>query len=281
MKIDAHQHYWRIARGDYGWLTPALAPIYRDFGPDDLVPSLRKHGIAATILVQAAPTQAETAYLLDLAAAQPTVAGVVGWTDLAAADAPAQIEALAENPLLVALRPMLHDLPDDRWLLQPALAPSLAAMQSANLIFDALIKPRHIPVIDTVAMRNPGLRIIVDHGAKPDIGARRLDPWKSAMTKLARHSNISVKMSGLVTEARPDWAFGDLVPFVRHLLETFGADRMVWGSDWPVLLLAGDYDRWRATSENLLAHLAASDREAIFGGNAARIYLGKRGRTPC
>jgi L-fucono-1,5-lactonase len=281
MKIDAHQHYWKIGRGDYGWLTPALAPIYRDFSPGDLAPYLNKHGIAATILVQAAPTEAETAYLLDLASVHETIAGVIGWADLADIDAPARIEHLARNPLLVGLRPMLHDLPDDRWLLQPALAAALETMQSAGLVFDALIRPRHISVIDTIAARHPGLRIVVDHGAKPEIAAVRLDPWQTEMTALARHRNVSVKMSGLVTEAKPNWTVADLSPFVRHLLDVFGTDRIAWGSDWPVLLLAGDYDRWWAASQAMLAYLSQPDCAAIFGGNAARTYLETRGRPPC
>lgn len=281
MKIDAHQHYWTIARGDYGWLTPALAPIYRDFGPGDLAPHLTKHGIAATILVQAAPTEAETTYLLKLAAAQDTVAGVVGWTDLAAAHAPARIKELARNPLLVGLRPMLHDLADDQWLLQAALAPALEAMQSVNLVFDALIRPRHVPVINTIATRHPDLRVVVDHGAKPEIAAARLEPWQTEMAALARCRNVSVKMSGLVTEAKPDWTIADLAPFVRHLIGAFGPDRIAWGSDWPVLLISGDYDRWHETSEALLAPLSARDRAAIFGGNAANIYLDTRGKRSC
>jgi len=178
--IDAHQHFWRIDRGDYGWLTPALDAIYRDFLPADLAPIVARRGIDATILVQAAPTAAETRFLLDLAAATPLVAGVVGWASFDAPDAADQIPRLAANPRLVGLRPMVQDEPDDDWLLRPALHAAFDALVAHRLVFDALVLPRHLPRLARVLGRHPELLVVVDHGAKPRIREREIDAWREA-----------------------------------------------------------------------------------------------------
>jgi L-fuconolactonase len=273
--IDAHQHFWRLARGDYGWLTPALAPIHRDFLPADLAPILAGHGIARTIVVQAAPTVAETRFLLDIARAAPFVAGVVGWVDFAARDAPDVIDRLAADPLLVGLRPMVQDIADDDWLAAPALAPAFDAMVTHRLVFDALVLPRHLPRLAKVVTRHPALAVVIDHAAKPSIrdGARGLDPWRGALADLAAAPSVACKLSGLVTEAAPDWNVDTLRPFIAHVLDAFSPSRVLWGSDWPVVVLAGGYDRWRAATLALLADLAAPERAAILGSNAARTYL--------
>jgi len=278
-RIDAHQHVWTLARGDYGWLTPALGPIYRDFGPDDLAPLLARHGIARTILVQAAPTEAETAFMLAVAARTPFVAGVVGWSDFGASDAPARIARLAGNPLLVGLRPMVHDIPDAGWLSQPSLAPAFEALIGANLVFDALLKPQHIAPMLTVLERHPALSVVIDHAAKPDLVTGDLAGWRDGIAALAAHPNAVCKLSGLVTEAAADWTLETLRPVVAHLLATFGPQRLLWGSDWPVVTLRADYSRWFDTSAALLAGVSEPEREAIFGGNARRIYLTHRGRN--
>lgn len=278
MRIDAHQHVWRLARGDYGWLTPALAPLYRDFAPADLAPLLARHRIARTVLVQAAPTVAETRFLLEVAAATPFVAGVVGWADFAAADAPDVITALAADPLLVGLRPMVQDIADDDWLLRADLAPAFAALGAHGLVFDALVLPRHLSRLLVLLDRHPALPVVVDHGAKPFIRDGRLDPWRADMAAVAARPNTVCKLSGLVTEAGAGWTAETLRPYVDHLLSAFGPQRLLWGSDWPVVNLAGGYDRWSAATEALLAGLGETDRAAIRGGNAARIYLATRGR---
>jgi L-fuconolactonase len=277
--IDAHQHFWRLARGDYGWLTPALTPIHRDFLPADLAPILARHGIARTILVQAAPTVAETAFLLALARDTPFVAGVVGWVDFAARDAPDVIARLAADPLLVGLRPMVQDIADDDWLADRALAPAFDAMVAHGLVFDALVLPRHLPRLARVVERHPSLAVVVDHAAKPPIrdGARGLEPWRGALATLARAPQVACKLSGLVTEAAPGWDVDALRPFVAQVLEAFSPSRVLWGSDWPVVELAGGYDRWRAATATLVAGLAAPDRAALLGGNAARTYLARSG----
>ncbi|HEY3889493.1 MAG TPA: amidohydrolase family protein [Caulobacteraceae bacterium] len=272
MRIDAHQHFWRLARGDYGWLTAALAPIYRDHEPADLEPLLKAAGIDRTVLVQAAPTDAETDFLLRLAEATPFVAGVVGWVDFESPGAAHRIAALAARPKLVGLRPMIQDLADDRWMLSDAIEPALAATADEGLTFDALIKPRHLPILIEFAARHPALDIVIDHAAKPDIAAGELADWARDIRKLAAQTRLVCKLSGLVTEAAPGWSVGTLRPYVDVLVEAFGADRLMWGSDWPVLNLNGGYAAWLAAAETLLGELSDAECEAIFGGTAGVFY---------
>lgn len=278
MRIDAHQHFWSLARGDYGWLTPALGPIYRDFGPADLAPLLAAHGIERTILVQAAPTEAETAYLLDIAAKTPFAAGVVGWTDFDRPDAVEHIAALGSDPLLVGLRPMVQDIADDNWLARPELAPAFEAMTAKGLVFDALLKPRHIAPMLTVLERHPELACVIDHGAKPDLVNGDLAAWRDGMSALAKHPGLTCKLSGLVTEAGSDWTLETIRPVVEHLLSTFGPERLIFGSDWPVVTLRASYGQWLEATETLLAGLSEAQRSAVFGGNAQKLYLSQRGR---
>jgi len=278
MRIDAHQHFWQTARGDYGWLTPAIGPLWRDFMPADLAPLLADARIDRTILVQAAPTEAEAAFLLDLAHRTPFVAGVVGWTDFASPDAPERIAALAADPLLVGLRPMVQDIADDTWLARIDLRPAFEAMLAHDLVFDALVLPRHLVPLLRVLDRHPDLAVVVDHAAKPDIRAGRYDRWRADLAAVAAHPRTFVKLSGLATEAGPGWRAEDLLPVARQVLESFGPRRTIFGSDWPVLTLAGDYAGWLAAAEELCGNLGASDRDAVFGGNAARVYLRNRGR---
>jgi len=279
MRIDAHQHFWSLARGDYGWLTPALGDIHRDFGPADLEPLLARHGITGTILVQAAPTEAETRFLLGLAAGTPFVAGVVGWLDFGAPDIAARIAAASADPLLVGLRPMVQDIPDDDWLARPELAPVFAAMAEHRLVFDALLLPRHIAPMLTVLERHPDLAAVIDHGAKPNLVSGDISAWRDGMTALAAHPQLCCKLSGLVTEAAPDWTLATLRPVVDHLLAVFGPERLIWGSDWPVVTLRATYTQWLDTAEALLTDLPEAERAAVFCGNAQRLYLTHRGRS--
>jgi L-fuconolactonase len=272
MRIDAHQHFWRLSRGDYGWLTSELAAIHRDHGPADLQPLLKTARIDRTVLVQAAPTDAETDFLLRLAETTSFVAGVVGWVDFEAPDAPHRIAALAAREKLVGLRPMIQDIADDRWMLDEAIEPAIEAMADEGLTFDALIKPRHIPILGEFAARYPALDMVIDHAAKPDIAAGGFDDWARDIRRLAAGTRLVCKLSGLVTEAAPGWSAQTLRPYVDVLVEAFGADRLMWGSDWPVLNLNGDYAAWMAVAEQLLAGLSETEREAVFGGTASVFY---------
>ncbi|WP_299648753.1 amidohydrolase family protein [uncultured Jannaschia sp.] len=259
MIVDAHQHFWRLDRGDYGWLTPEAGPIYRDFGPGDLRPLMGANGVGGTILVQAAPSTAETAFLLDIAGREAFVRGVVGWVDFEGPDAPAEIARFAADPKLVGLRPMIQDIADDDWMLRPDLAPAFAAMVAQDLTFDALVFPCHLGRLETLIARHPDLRVVIDHGAKPRIAEGAFDEWAGDMTRLARETPAFCKLSGLVTEAGEEWTPGDLAPYVAHLIEIFGPDRLLWGSDWPVATLACDYGTWLAIARDLVGDADAWD----------------------
>jgi L-fuconolactonase len=273
MRIDAHQHFWRLDRGDYGWLTEKDHPkIARDFLPPDLEPLLKAAQINRTVLVQAAPTEDETEFLLEMAAASGFVLGVVGWVDFEAPDAAARIARLAARPKLVGLRPMIQDHPDEEWMLRAGLAPSIEAMQRAALRFDALVQPRHLPALTEFLDRYPDLPVVIDHAAKPAIARGEIELWTAYMRHIAANSTACCKLSGLATEAGTDWSATKLKPYVDVLLESFGPKRLMWGSDWPVLLEAGRYAGWLAVAEELTQHLAQVDRDAIFGGTAADFY---------
>ena len=273
LRIDAHHHVWSLARGDYDWLTPRLAPIYRDFTLDDLRPELRAARIDATVLVQAAPTVAETEYLLGVARSSGgVVRGVVGWVDLGATNAIATLERLARDSLLKSIRPMLHDLPDADWILRPAVTAALRALPELGLRFDALVRPRELSAVLQLLDRMPQLAVVIDHGAKPDIAARAWQPWADLIETAATHPHVCCKLSGLATEAESGWTPDSLRRHVEHLIACFGPRRLLWGSDWPVVNLAGGYRQWLAATETLLAPLTAAERAAILGENARRFY---------
>ncbi|APG82827.1 amidohydrolase 2 [Sinorhizobium americanum CCGM7] len=270
--IDAHQHYWTLGLGHNDWPGPDLEPIFRDFGPDDLKPHLSAAGITRTVLVQAAPNVAETEFLLEIAAREETVAAVVGWVDILAADARLALLRLKTHPKLKGIRPMLQSIEEAAWILRPEAIDTLEMLPRLDLRFDALVQPRHLPVIAALADRLPDLAIVVDHGAKPFIAEGRLEPWATDMAALARRQNVHVKLSGLVTEAGGGWSVERLRPYAAHLLDVFGAERVMFGSDWPVVLLDADYAGWFSAAQALTAHCTEAERQAIFLGTAARFY---------
>lgn len=272
--IDAHQHFWRLDRGDYAWPNDSVAPIFRDFAPGDLAPLLAQAGVTQTVLVQANDTLAETDFLLDLAERTDFVAAVVGWVDLAAPDARAVIDRLRQHPKLKGLRPMLQNIAETDWILRPEVQPALAHMQATGLRFDALIQPRHLRPLLVLARDYPGLPIVIDHIAKPGMGqGRQPDPdWQAGIEALAACPNVWCKLSGMVTEIGPNWQTRDLLPFAQVVLWAFGAERVIWGSDWPVLNLASDYSTWVQTAKALTAPLSAAEVSDIFEGNARAFY---------
>ena len=254
-RIDAHHHVWALARGDYGWLTPALAPIHRDFTLDDLKPLRTAAGVAATVLVQAAPTVAETEFLLATARASGgVVRGVVGWVDLAAADAIPVLKRLARDPLLKSVRPMLQDLADPGVAAarrRRARARRAAAAQPALRRAGPAARAARAARRCWSSSRN--LRSSSNHGGKPAIARGEFDAWADAIAAVAAHPRVRCKLSGLVTEASPAWTIDELARYVDHLLACFGPQRLMWGSDWPVVELAGGYLRWNAATMALLA----------------------------
>jgi len=272
MTIDAHFHCWQLARGDYGWLTPALAPIYRDVSVADWQRESAPRGVTGGVLVQAAPTEAETHFLLEQAGVHPAVLGVVGWVDLLAVDAPERIRAMAKHSKLKGLRPMLQDIADPQWILQPALAPALQTMAECGLVFDALVKSAHLPYIRVLARRHPHLRMVIDHAAKPGIAQGEWQPWADALAGIAADTGAMCKLSGLLTEAGPVPRPGAVRRWANHVLDCFGPKRVVWGSDWPVLQLAASYTQWSGETQAILEGLGAKERDGVMGANAHRLY---------
>jgi len=271
MIVDAHQHFWNPARGDYGWLTPDL-PIHRVYGPDDLAPLMKAAGVDASIIVQAAPTAVETDYMLGIARRTPSVLGVVGWIDLAAADAAAQVRARAADPLFLGVRPMLQDIAQPDWILRPELDSGLRAIAEAGLVFDALVLSHQLDVAVELASRHANLSIVLDHGAKPKLGdGAAMVAWRADMARLAAKPNVVCKLSGLLTELPKGADVANVKQSADALFDLFGSQRLLWGSDWPVLTLAGDYQGWAAQARDLIAANGA-DETAVMGGNALRIY---------
>ncbi len=266
--IDAHQHFWTVGAPWHCWPGPELPSLYQDFLPPDIAPLLDAEEVIGTVLVQSQPSSADTDWMLDIASVQPRILGVVGWIDLVDPDAPARIAALARRAKLKGLRPMLQDLPAD-WVEQPAAAPALTAIAEHGLVLDALIRPAHLRSIEAIARRYPALSIVVDHIAKPDIAGDVRQPWASDLSCLAALPQVSCKLSGLVTEAATCCDARDLQFYVETAVSLFGPDRLLWGSDWPVVLLRTSYADWLDTARTLLP---PQDRHAILYENAIRIY---------
>lgn len=266
--IDAHQHFWQLAERQGQWPPAELAAIYRDFSPEDLQPLLQASGVEGTVLVQTMESEADTAYMLDLAGKYAFIRGVVGWTDMKAADAAARIARLARHPKLKGLRPMLQDIADDNWIANPALDPAVNAMIDHGLTFDALVLPRHLKPLLSFAQKHPGLAILIDHGAKPLIAKGTYSEWRRDMAALAALPNLHCKLSGLLTEAG-DQKPQAIRPYAETILDLFGPARVIWGSDWPVLRLAGDYAAWLAQCLDIVP---AEHHGAVFGQNAIHFY---------
>jgi L-fuconolactonase len=276
MIVDAHQHFWDPARGDYGWLKPDN-PIHRVFGTADLRPLLVTTGIDATILVQAAPTVAETDTMLEIARDAKFILGVVGWIDLLAPDAADEVRRRAADPLFLGVRPMLQDIEQSDWILQPALTPALNAIAAEGLVFDALILSHQMTVITELATRHPQMSIVLDHAAKPKLGqADAMAAWARDMQALAACPNVTCKVSGLLTELPPGGELDDVSRAVGVLFDLFGPQRLIWGSDWPVLTLAGDYQSWFDLARESIAAKEPSAVRAVMGQNAVRIYRPSR-----
>lgn len=273
MLIDAHQHLWQIGRNGHEWPTPDLGVICRDFVPDDLTAACEGLDITGTVLVQSQPSDADTDWMLAVAATTPLIRGVVGWTDLAAPNAPKRIAHLARQAKFKGLRPMLQGLPQDDWILRDELRPALEAMIAQGLTFDALVYTRHLPFIDRLARRYPDLRLVIDHGAKPPLGdPDEMKRWREEMAAVAQNLNVTCKLSGLLTEMADDQSEDILVPCADHLLAIFGADRLMWGSDWPVVLLKDSYRHWHDWTLRWLDGKPKTAQTAILGETARRFY---------
>jgi L-fuconolactonase len=275
--VDAHHHFWTPSRYDYYWMAgPELDPIRRPFTPDDLRPLLAAAGVDYTVLVQTVPSVAETREFMAIAAAVPFVAGVVGWVDLTdpgVADTLAELQAQPDGETLVGIRHMVHDEADAEWLLRPDVQRGLAAVRDAGLAYDFLVRPRELPAALATARAFPDLRFVIDHIAKPPIASGEIDAWSALLEPFRGLTHVTCKLSGMITEADwTNWTPDDLKPYVERTADIFGPERVMYGSDWPVCLLAGSYGEVKAALEEALPPLSLDEWAEVFGGNAIRFY---------
>lgn len=273
--IDAHQHFWNPARGDYGWMPVDDPVLSRVYGPQDLAGSMADCNIAQTVLVQAAPSVAETEYMLGIADATPSVGGVVGWIDFERPDQIDTLRRLAAHPKFLGVRPMIQDLPDDDWMLRSDIQWAFEAIVDLDLTFDALGFPQHAANFYTIFSRYPQMRVVLDHCLKPQISNHSddlLKAWATDISRIADETQAFCKLSGLVTEANANWKQDDLQPYADHVVSAFTPDRIMWGSDWPVVRLRGEYEDWFGAAQALTANRTATERNAIFGGTAIEFY---------
>jgi L-fuconolactonase len=272
--IDAHHHLWKYSPAEYGWITPQMPAIRRDFLPAQLEELMHHFGIEGTVAVQARQTLEETSWLLSLAEKHPLIRGVVGWVPLTeGAGVKRHLERFAGNHGLRGVRHVIHDEADPRYILRDDFNAGVRALREFGLRYDILIFERHLPAAIEFVDRHPNQVFILDHVAKPRIKERIISPWDRNMRELAKRQNVYCKLSGMATEADLErWTPEDLQPYIDVALAAFGPRRLMYGSDWPVLLLAGDYARWFGTVSNAISKLSKAEQERIMGGTAAEAY---------
>jgi len=274
--VDAHHHFWDPATRDYPWLTDDLAAIRRRFGPEDLAPLLERAGTERTILVQTTSSLDETREFLAAATATTFIGGVVGWVDLtdaAVGDTISELTAGEDGSHLAGIRHQVHDEPDPAWLLRPDVNRGIAAVGAAGLVYDLLVRPRELPAALATVRVHPDVAFVIDHLAKPSIRLGEEEPWLGLLRPFGELDNVACKVSGLVTEADwQSWRPADLQPFVDAAIDIFGPDRLMFGSDWPVCLLAATYDGVLEAARSTTASLSPGERDQLFGETARRVY---------
>lgn len=274
MRIDSHQHLWRYEPREYPWIGDEMEVLRRDYGPEDLEGNLRQARFDGSIAVQARQSVEETAWLLDLARSHPHIRGVVGWAPLVDPAVVGVLERLTADPRLRGVRHLLQDEADDAYMLRDDFNRGVASLRRFGLVYDVLVHPRHLERTLTFVDRHPDQPFVLDHAGKPAIRARTFDEtWARGIRALAERPHVACKLSGLVTEVRdPEWSRALLEPYVDVVLGAFGPNRVMFGSDWPVCLLRSSYAAWVATAEGLLAGLTPSERGAVWGETASRVY---------
>jgi L-fucono-1,5-lactonase len=273
MRIDAHQHFWDIDRFEYPWMPAGESPLRRNFLPEQLEPVLARNRFDGSVVVQAAHLLDETRWLLDLATQHAFIRGVVGWVDLTDPRVGLALDRLQRHPKFKGVRHLVHDEPDANWLLRPEVLRSLGELARRKVPFDLLLRPPHLKLVPRVAESVPGLRMVIDHIAKPPIAAQQVEGWAEDMEAAARIPQVWAKLSGMITEADPrGWNAGHLRPYVQHAFSLFGPDRLMFGSDWPVCLLAGTWKEVLAAFTQALGPQPVAVREKLLGGTAARFY---------
>ena len=274
MRLDSHQHFWRRDPVQYPWHPPG-SPLDRDWLPSDLAAIHRSLGFDGSIAVQARQSTAESDWLLGLADADPRVKGVVGWVDLRCDRVEEDLARLAAHPRFVGVRHVAQDEPDDRFLVGEAFLRGIARLRQFDLTYDILIYPRQLPAAIELVSRFPDQPFVLDHIAKPFIRDGVRQPWSDQVRELARHGNVLCKVSGMVTEAdHRAWKADDFRPYLDVVFEAFGPGRLMFGSDWPVCLLAGSYEQVEGLARDHVRHLGPADSTAFWGGNCERFYLG-------
>jgi L-fuconolactonase len=273
MVIDAHQHFWRFNPVRDAWITDDMSAIRRDFLPGDLAPVLDACGVDATIAVQADQSEAETKFLLGLAEGNPRIAGVVGWVDLRAADVERRLEHFSHFNKLRGVRHIAQAEVDDRFLARPEFVRGVGHLKSFGLTYDILTFPRQLPAAIELVGKLPGQKFVVDHLAKPAIAAKKIEPWAGMMREIATHPNVYCKLSGMVTEADwKNWKAADFEPYLDVVFDAFGPERLMFGSDWPVCLVAASYAQVKDIVESYVDRHAPKAKAAIFGENVKRFY---------
>lgn len=273
MIIDAHQHFWRYNDREYDWMGADQGVLKRDHLAEELASLMAAAGVAGTIAVQARRTVAETEWLLNLAEQHPYILGVVGWVDFASSELEQNLERLAEDPKLVGVRELIHDMDDVDYAISNLHVAGVRAAQRAGLSYDLLLKPQHLSAATRLVDLLPQQRFVVDHIAKPNIAAGELEPWAGGLREIARRDNVWCKLSGLVTEASWDsWRASDFEPYVDVALGAFGPSRVMVGSDWPVCTCAADYGATMGLARSLLTNLSADEQTLVFAGNCRAFY---------
>ena len=273
MIIDAHQHFWHYDPVRHGWITDSMAILRRDFLPPDLEPELVQNGVDACVLVQAEQSERETEFLLQLADRSEKIAGVVGWIDLASPNIAEKLKQYAQFTKLRGFRHIVQDEPDDRFLLREEVVRGIQALNHFGHTYDILIYPKQLPAALELVSRLPGHKFVIDHLAKPLIRENILEPWASQMRAIAKYPNVYCKVSGLVTEANwTGWTEQDFRPYLDVVREAFGAKRLMFGSEWPVCLLASSYSRVKKLVEGYSRNFSSEECEQIFGGTATHFY---------
>ena len=273
MVIDAHQHFWRFNPARDAWITDDMSAIRRDFLPGDLAPVLDACGVDATIAVQADQSEAETKFLLGLAEVNPRIAGVVGWVDLRAADVEKRLEHFSHFKKLRGARHIAQAEADDRFLARPEFVRGVGHLKSFGLTYDILTFPRQLPAAIELVGKLPGQKFVVDHLAKPEIAAKKIEPWAGMMREIATHPNVYCKLSGMVTEADwKNWKAADFEPYLDVVFDAFGPERLMFGSDWPVCLVAASDAQVKDIVESYVDRHAPKAKAAIFGENVKRFY---------
>ncbi|MCM3626056.1 amidohydrolase family protein [Paenibacillus glycanilyticus] len=273
MRIDSHQHFWIYNERDYDWMSEQHKAIQTDFLPEHLKPLLRQIGFDGSIAVQARQSLQETEWLLSLAEQYPEVKGVVGWVDLCSPEIGQQLERYGSHPLLKGVRHVVHDEPDDRFMLREDFMNGIAALEKHGLTYDLLLFPKHLPYAVQLVERFPNQPFVLDHIAKPDIAGKGFSPWAQALTRLASHPNVYCKLSGMVTEAAWGiWKEEDFVVYLDAVTRAFGTDRVMIGSDWPVCTLSGTYEQTMNIVKHYVEALTDEQQSLVLGGNCARFY---------